>query len=79
VRENTHQEFIFDETFHEKRRFLFIDFICRTDADADDVVLNDEAQEYVWVSMEEALALPIDPYTRHLIEKAISRTRGRTI
>ena len=73
------QEFIFDETFHEKRHFLFIDFICKTKADESDIVLNDEAQEYVWVSIDEALALPIDPYTRRLIEKVISRTQGRTI
>ncbi|MBN1813343.1 MAG: NUDIX domain-containing protein [Anaerolineae bacterium] len=70
------QEFIFDETFHEKRHFLFIDFVCRTDADA--VVLNDEAQEYAWVSVEEALTLPIDPYTRRLIKKVMSRTQDRS-
>jgi nucleoside triphosphatase len=72
------QEFIFDETFHEKRHFLFIDFVCRTDADAGAVVLNDEAQEYVWVSVEEALTLPIDPYTRRLIEKVVSGTQYRS-
>lgn len=72
------QEFIFDEAFYEKSHFIFIDFVCRTDADESDVMLNDEAQEYVWVSMEEALALPIDPYTRRLIEKAMSRTQSRS-
>ena len=68
------QEFIFDQAFHEEgRHFIFIDFMCQTDAGEDDVVLNDEAQEYVWVSVDEALALPIEPYTRRLLEKAIPR------
>jgi nucleoside triphosphatase len=70
------QEFIFDEAFHEEgRHFIFIDFVCRTDAGEDEVVLNDEAEEYVWVSLEEALALPIEPYTRRLIEKVMSGDR----
>jgi phosphoribosylformimino-5-aminoimidazole carboxamide ribotide isomerase len=60
------QEFIFDESFYEKKHFIFIDFICTTDSN--DVVLNAESQEYVWVSLEEALRLPIESYTRRLIE-----------
>ena len=71
------QEFIFDETFHEKGHFIFIDFVCRTDADESDVVLNDEAQEYVWVSIERALTLPIEPYTRRLIEKVMASKKAR--
>ena len=68
------QEFIFDEAFHKKdQHFIFIDFVCHTDAGEDEVVLNEEAEEYVWVSVDEALALPIEPYTRRLLEKAISR------
>lgn len=62
------QEFVFDEAFHEKRHFIFIDFVCRTDSGDDEVVLNFESQEYVWVSLEEALKLPLEPFTRRLIE-----------
>ena len=60
------QEFIFDGAFHEKRHFIFIDFVCKTDSN--DVVLNAESQEYVWVSLVDALRLPIEPYTRRLVE-----------
>ena len=71
------QEFVFDEAFHKKgQHFIFIDFICRTDADEDEVVLNDEAEEYIWVSMHEALTLPIEPYTRRLIERVISSDKA---
>ena len=65
------QEFIFDEAFYEQRHFIFLDFVCKTDADENQVVLNFESQEFVWVSLEEALELPIEPYTRRLIEDLI--------
>jgi nucleoside triphosphatase len=62
------QEFIFDEAFHKRRHFIFIDFVCKTDSDENKVVLNFESQAYLWVSLDEALGLPIDAYTRRLIE-----------
>jgi len=62
------QEFIFDEAFYQKRHFLFLDFVCKTDSSEDEVMLNSENQGFVWVSLEEALNLPIEPYTRRLIE-----------
>jgi nucleoside triphosphatase len=60
------QEFILDESFWQKRHYIFFDYVCRTDSY--EVVLNDEAQSYVWVSLPEALALPVEPYTLNLIE-----------
>jgi nucleoside triphosphatase len=60
------QEFIFDRAFWKRRHFLFLDYACR--AGSDRVQLNSEAQEYVWVSVDEALALPIEPYTERAIQ-----------
>ena len=60
------QEFIFDETFWQKGHFIFIDHVCKTNSD--DVKLNDEAESHVWVSVDEALKLLIDLYTRIAIE-----------
>lgn len=65
------QEFIFDDSFWEKRHFLFFDHSCRTESL--DVRLNSEAQEYVWIAAEEALRLPIDAYTRRAIEVYLAR------
>jgi nucleoside triphosphatase len=65
------QEFIFDEAFWEKRHFIFFDFACKTDSN--EVILNDEAHAYVWVSIEEALALPLDAYTRVALQKYIEK------
>jgi nucleoside triphosphatase len=62
-----HQEFIYDDAFWAKRHFIFFDYVCRTDSC--EVTLNDEGQSYVWVSLQEALALPIEPYTRWILEE----------
>ncbi len=59
------QEFVFDPAFWRPRHFIFFDYVCHTDRT--DVWLNDEAQDFVWVTPDEALTLPIEPYT----EKAI--------
>lgn len=61
------QECIDDAGFHEKgRHFLFFDYACRTEDT--EVVLNDEAEAYVWVSLDDAFTLPIERYTRKLLE-----------
>jgi len=60
------QEFIFDKAFYKKRHFIFFDYACRTDSDA--VVLNDEAQDHVWTTVEESKELDVEPYTVNTIE-----------
>ena len=65
------QEFIQDESFWKNMHFIFFDFACKTDSS--EVTLNDEAQSYVWVTMEEALALPIDSYTGNAIRELMRK------
>lgn len=65
------QEFVFDDAFWKRRHFIFFDHVCRTDST--DATLNLEAQEYIWVSLEEALELPIDPYTEKAIRECLRR------
>lgn len=60
------QQFIYDPAFWKQRHFIFFDFAARTESTA--VVLNDEAQEYLWVTPEAALALNLDGYTRASLE-----------
>jgi nucleoside triphosphatase len=67
------QEFVFDDAFWKQRHFIFFDHTCRT-TDTD-VTLNDEAQEYVWVSIDEALTMPIEPYTEHAIRVYLASDR----
>jgi nucleoside triphosphatase len=60
------QQFIYDDAFYQKRHYIFFDFACKTDAI--DVALNDEAEEYVWVPLDEAERLLSDRYTRRVID-----------
>lgn len=66
-----HQEFIYDEAFWEQRHFIFFDYACKTNMA--EVELNSEAQAYQWITVENALDLPIDAYTRRAIETYIER------
>ena len=65
------QEFIYDRSFWKKDHYIFFDYLCRTDSS--EVRLNDEAEEYTWVSVEEALQLPVEQYTRVVIEKYLEK------
>lgn len=69
------QEFVYDPSFWKPRHFIFFDYSCR--ANSTDVQLNDESEEYVWVSLEEAIHLPLDAYTRVCVEKLIERYNSR--
>ena len=60
-------EFIFDDVFWKKKHFIFFDYSCRTRSV--NVKLNSEGQKYVWVTIEEALRLPLEPYTRKTMEE----------
>jgi nucleoside triphosphatase len=55
----------------KKRHFIFFDYTCRADSTA--AVLNFEAEEYVWVSPQDALELPVDPYTARAIRVYLER------
>ncbi len=47
------QEFIYDEQFWKPRHFIFLNFTARTDQG--NVVLNDEAEEFIWMDPQKAL------------------------
>jgi nucleoside triphosphatase len=61
----TLQEFIFGKEFHKKRHFIFLDYACKTKNT--NVVLDKEGSDYIWTTLDEALKLPIEPYTRTTI------------
>jgi len=59
------QEFIFDDAFWKKRHFIFFDFVCKTNSTK--VELDSEGQEFVWVSVDDALRLS-EPYTKKTVQ-----------
>lgn len=61
-----YQEFVFDDSFWEKRHFIFFDFVCRVE---DGVVqLNEEAQDYAWVDIDKIDDFPVDGYVKHSLD-----------
>lgn len=62
-----HQELVYDECFWEQKHFIFFDFVCRVDGV--DVQLNEEAQEYTWVDLNEIHNYPIDSYLQYSLDK----------
>jgi nucleoside triphosphatase len=90
VREETHleirdieflcfQEFLYDDRFWKRRHFIFFDYACRTDST--EVKLNEEAEEYVWVTLDQALTMPVEHYTVVAIREYVrmkDRVSGRS-
>ncbi len=68
-------EVIYDPGFWIKRHFIFFDFICKTKSHQN-VVLNDEAQSYVWVKPENAFKLPLEDNTRKFLKFYINNRSG---
>ena len=54
-----------DEFYDKNRHMIMIDHTCKTEND--NVILNKEGSSYVWVTVEEALKMPLEKYTRVLI------------
>ena len=67
------QEYIYDDQFWKPRHFIFINFAAQMDEGK--VILNDEAEEFIWIDPQKALEeLNIDSYTAFSIREFISRT-----
>jgi nucleoside triphosphatase len=66
------QECVYDEQFWKPRHFIFIDFTARMDKG--EVILNDEAEEFIWIDPKKALEeLDTDSYTAFSIRQYLSR------
>jgi nucleoside triphosphatase len=60
------QESVFGDEFYKKKHFVLLDYICKTKG-SDAVLDNREGTEYVWVTINEALKLPLCSYTKELV------------
>ena len=59
------QEAIESPEFYQPAHFILLNFVAR--ADSENVVLNDEAEAYAWVSVDEALRYNLNTPTRKLV------------
>ncbi|MDB5100116.1 MAG: hypothetical protein JWM80_4537 [Cyanobacteria bacterium RYN_339] len=60
------QDCVDSPEFYKPAHFILLNFTCR--CDGGEVHLNEEAQSYLWVDRLEALALPLNSFTRRLVE-----------
>ncbi|RCW52390.1 NUDIX domain-containing protein [Halanaerobium sp. ST460_2HS_T2] len=61
------KESVYNKRFHEEKHFIFIDYICRTDSTK--VVLNEEAEEYVWVDLKEVDNYELGGFIKPLLDQ----------
>lgn len=60
------QEFVFDDSFWQKKHFIFFDFVCRVEDGL--VRLNEEAEDYAWVEIDKIDEYPVDEYLKHSLD-----------
>ncbi len=64
------QDCVYSKNFHEKRHFIFVDFVCK--AISDDVILNNEASEFAWIGLNDLDKFPIESNTLKSVEFLLS-------
>ena len=60
-------ESIYSESFQNKKHFIFVDFICRSNSN--DVILNEEAQSYEWINLTEIENYNLEKFTAKLLKE----------
>jgi phosphoglycolate phosphatase len=68
------QESVDSPEFYRPSHMVLLNYACRVDA-TDALVLNDEAEAFLWATPSEALTLDLNSPTRQLVE-AWLRTRA---
>lgn len=61
------QEAVYSDAFETKKHFIFIDFLCKTSSS--EVILNDEAEAFEWVALEEIESYDLGGFTRRFFEE----------
>jgi len=63
------QESIFSPSFIRPEHFILLNYLAK--ANSHDVTLNDEAEEFRWVTIEEAFALELNTATIQLLNRVM--------
>ena len=64
------QDCIHSKQFYRDAHFVLLNYTCRMQGPCD-VKLNDEAQEFRWMTSAQALAMPLNQPTRVLLERVV--------
>jgi hypothetical protein len=68
------QDCIHSKEFYRDAHFVLLNYTCRCPGEPA-VKLNDEAREFRWVTVEQALAMPVNQPTRRLLN-AVAGVKG---
>lgn len=68
------QDCIHSKEFYRDAHFILLNYTCRT-SDHEPVKLNEEAQEFKWVSLKQAMGMQLNQPTRILLE-AVMKNNG---
>ena len=69
------KESVYSDKFHEKKHFVFIDYKCKTDSS--NVQLNDEADAYEWVNLEEIENYDLGGFVKELLIKIKNEKKSK--
>jgi nucleoside triphosphatase len=58
-------EYIDNGSYYKKSHMLFLNYLVKTNDEK--VTLNDEAEDYIWITPQEALVLPLEHFTKKTI------------
>ncbi|SRR5260221_7846274 len=62
-------EYINEDEYYKKKHMIFFNYLAYTNND--NIKLNSEAEDYIWVEPENALKLDLNKYTRLTIKNYI--------
>ena len=65
------QDCIHSKEFYRDAHFLLLNYTCRAVGSAPPVTLNDEAQEFRWVTLAEAMAMDLNRPTKILLDQVM--------
>lgn len=65
------QEAIYSSEFHKEKHFILMSYSCK--ANNNDVILNKEGSEYLWIVPDESLKLPLATYTKNTILEYLNK------
>lgn len=69
------KESIYSDTFQEKKHFIFIDYMCKTDSNV--VTLNEEAEEYKWADIDQIDCYDLGGFTKELLIKLRNKNESQ--
>ncbi|WP_421877572.1 NUDIX domain-containing protein [Marinoscillum sp.] len=65
------QESIEEESFHQPRHMLYVDFFCKTASN--NVILNNEADEFAWVSLDQVMDYDLGGFLPQLFDQLVNK------